>query len=285
MNSLQLFTSFRPKSNIFFRHSSFSKVDLIKLHNYTSKSLYGPVIKNKRSNVRRELEAPEKSSPKVLTIKEQESNYDSEIYWVVARRLNPILPKTNPENIKSKVLAKNKASTIRDSDIVKYSKLITANKVKDTSTNDKENFSQKSSSTENITANLNSPSIAKKPILLSDEELNSILDHPLQSEVVINSPIDLRSPALRNVPSVGKILQYTMPEAARNALMNWKLSKISELGEEGFEDLQKCEYIKIIKRLFNEDFEILANLRAGYTFHWSLQHYFQTKEIPLGLSK
>lgn len=58
------------------------------------------------------------------------------------------------------------------------------------------------------------------------------------------------------VPSVGKILQATMSDAARNALIKWKLSKIEELGEEGFRRLQK------------------ENLSRGLRFHNLLQDYF-----------
>lgn len=60
----------------------------------------------------------------------------------------------------------------------------------------------------------------------------------------------------REVPSVGKILQATMSDGARNALIQWKLSKIEELGEEGFQKLQK------------------DNLSRGLRFHNLLQNYF-----------
>lgn len=43
------------------------------------------------------------------------------------------------------------------------------------------------------------------------------------------------------MPSVGKVLQATMPDGARRALMQWKLQKIAELGDEGFNELQKCK--------------------------------------------
>lgn len=58
------------------------------------------------------------------------------------------------------------------------------------------------------------------------------------------------------VPSVGKILQATMSDGARNALIKWKLTKIEELGEEGFLKLQK------------------ENLSRGLRFHNLLQDYF-----------
>lgn len=67
-------------------------------------------------------------------------------------------------------------------------------------------------------------------------------------------------PELQNInatpPSVGKILQATMTDAARNALIKWKLSKIEELGEEGFKKLQQ------------------ENLSRGLRFHNMVQDYF-----------
>lgn len=46
---------------------------------------------------------------------------------------------------------------------------------------------------------------------------------------------------MRDMPSVGKVLQATMPEQSRRALLNWKQLKIAELGIDGFLELQKCE--------------------------------------------
>ncbi|XP_058067107.1 mitochondrial genome maintenance exonuclease 1-like [Anopheles bellator] len=40
-------------------------------------------------------------------------------------------------------------------------------------------------------------------------------------------------------PSVSRVLAATMSEASRQALLRWKASKIAELGEEGFQQLQK----------------------------------------------
>lgn len=58
------------------------------------------------------------------------------------------------------------------------------------------------------------------------------------------------------MPSVGKILQATMSDGARAALIQWKLSKVAELGEEGFQLLQK------------------ENLGRGLRFHNLLQDHF-----------
>lgn len=47
------------------------------------------------------------------------------------------------------------------------------------------------------------------------------------------------------LPSVSKVLQGTMPEPQRIALMNWKNLKITELGLEGFELMQQCKIFSI----------------------------------------
>jgi hypothetical protein len=44
------------------------------------------------------------------------------------------------------------------------------------------------------------------------------------------------------MPSVSKVLQATMPQSQRLALIQWKNLKISEMGLEGFEIMQKCKH-------------------------------------------
>lgn len=66
----------------------------------------------------------------------------------------------------------------------------------------------------------------------------------------------------KDFPSVGKILQATMSESARNALMKWKTLKISELGETGFADLQK------------------SYLDNGKLFHSTIENYLLIRNIP-----
>jgi genome maintenance exonuclease 1 len=58
------------------------------------------------------------------------------------------------------------------------------------------------------------------------------------------------------VPSVSRILQTTMPQSQRNALIQWKNLKIAELGLEGFEEMQK------------------SHMDRGKKFHECVQKYF-----------
>lgn len=147
-----------------------------------------------------------------------ETNYGSEMHWVIGNRWNEILDKSYPK-------------VLEESTVKKVSQLTLKKQVK-VSSNDKENTAD---------CNTNKPTVVQKSILLSNEELSNVLKHPLQSKILSAPPTDIRDPKLRNVPSVGRVLQYTMSEAARNALVNWKLTKISELGEQGFAELQQCE--------------------------------------------
>lgn len=236
MNSLQLFVAFRPLSNIVVKRYAFSPKDRILLLNSQSKALYGPVIKTKSqkrskpSKAKLEndnispLSAP---SDDVAPLKKPETNYGSEMYWIIGNRWNeivgaslPTISDVNKVNSSSAALNKQTESVAKEKTI---SELKTENAGK---------F---------IDVKTNGPAVNQKPIPLTPEELNNVLKHPLQSDVLSTPPTDIRAPELRHIPSVGRVLQYTMPETARNALLNWKLAKISELGEQGFADLQQCE--------------------------------------------
>lgn len=99
-----------------------------------------------------------------------------------------------------------------------------------------------------------------KNIPFSSEELELIPKSPLlYSKSNLNKVSVLDG---KNVPSVGKILQATMSDSARNALMKWKIMKINELGETGFSDLQK------------------SYLQNGSLFHSTIEKYLTTHIVP-----
>uniref|UniRef100_A0A182JRK8 PBZ-type domain-containing protein n=1 Tax=Anopheles christyi TaxID=43041 RepID=A0A182JRK8_9DIPT len=104
------------------------------------------------------------------------------------------------------------------------------------------NFSrEKASNGESIENASTSPGLV---IPFSDKELQLITKFPL---VPSDRGIVERQWVLHEkhetdqykTPSVNRILSATMPEASRLALIRWKSSKIAELGEEGFQQLQK----------------------------------------------
>lgn len=226
MNSIQLFAAFRPTSNSVVKRFAFSPADRIKLLNYQSKSLYGPVIKTKQPKRPKLTNTSNKqkegsSSTHIKPVRTKpESNYDSEMYWMIGNKWNEIADTSVPKNFsKKRNVAPESTPTIGTKKSVKLIETVTT------------------SVCETV-----KPTIIPKAIPLSEKQLTNVLKHPLHSDVLLSSPTDIRAPKLRYVPSVGRVLQYTMPEAARDALLNWKLGKIKELGEQGFADLQQCEY-------------------------------------------
>lgn len=87
-------------------------------------------------------------------------------------------------------------------------------------------------------------------IPFSSQQLTQITNFPL----VMNKSKIISS--FRNIeqkpfylPSVSKILQATMPESQRNALIQWKQLKISELGLAGFEAMQKCKLKSLLSSI------------------------------------
>lgn len=79
-------------------------------------------------------------------------------------------------------------------------------------------------------------------IPFSSQQLTQIINFPLtmnKSKIISSFQTIEQKPFY--LPSVSKILQATMPESQRNALIQWKQLKISELGLEGFEIMQKCK--------------------------------------------
>ncbi|XP_055703435.1 mitochondrial genome maintenance exonuclease 1-like [Phlebotomus papatasi] len=91
--------------------------------------------------------------------------------------------------------------------------------------------------------------------------LKELVDIPLvfnkKHSIQKQSPHDILK-----LPSVGRVLQATMPEASREALMRWKVLKIAELGEEGF-------------RKLNE-----RHLSEGARLHGWIEEFFSTGKSP-----
>lgn len=98
----------------------------------------------------------------------------------------------------------------------------------------------------------------KLPSMESESDDSSdALEIPFESHqlrAILNFPLTLSNSKLINTfdkfipeetsiptPSVSKILQSTMPQSQRLALVKWKNMKISELGLEGFEQMQQCK--------------------------------------------
>uniref|UniRef100_A0A8D8KFB1 Mitochondrial genome maintenance exonuclease 1 n=1 Tax=Culex pipiens TaxID=7175 RepID=A0A8D8KFB1_CULPI len=104
------------------------------------------------------------------------------------------------------------------------------------------------------------------PIPFEDVELRSMLTFPLtpsssgKLERTWKRHEQFESDQYR-CPSVGKILSATMSEGARQALLNWKASKIAQLGEDGFAELQR------------------ATLERGSNFHSCLESWLNEEDV------
>lgn len=131
----------------------------------------------------------------------------------------------------------------------------------------------------------------KFPILDSNVPEREIPFRIEQLRAIINFPLSLDDRATINhfdnsketsiyLPSVSRILSATMPEAQRLALINWKIKKIAELGQEGFDLMQQCKNVKgLSMNFFIMFFLYLAHLRRGKAFHHCVQSHFEGKTV------
>lgn len=208
----------------------------IKKLNYENKALFGAVLKKETK----------KKEKKIIEEKEIEiesnSNEDeksSETYWMTQYTHLPDFTKKSPKkSAKVAVKVSPPETKIKKEKTVRKTKVV---KVKEVPKN-LEKFTDclvplpVRSRAKKKTSNLVSPEIP-----FTTDELRTITDFPLDFGDEKSTIKLLPNDNVMILPSVGKILQATMPEASRKALMQWKAVKIAELGFEGFQELQKCK--------------------------------------------
>lgn len=129
---------------------------------------------------------------------------------------------------------------------------------------------------------LESDTFGHREVPFEGEQLRTIRNFPLmRSNLKIMKMFNQLDPSDASVfiPSVSKVLQSTMPQSQRLALIQWKNLKIAELGLEGFELMQKCK--KIFFPLFDSLLiaELPAHLSRGKQFHQCLQNHFSGASI------
>lgn len=220
----------------------------IKDKNLESKLLFGSVIKKK------------KLVDVAAEPKGEEKDMSSEIYWLTQHTSVPDFTQTKKtqrasKKIKSKkdYAKKSKSKTEPKINILEniynVSSQIKSNQVPQIHYNpivveSLEKFKNSLlpfTSDENklaapITNHAQSPSIP-----FTSRDLKLLLDFPLRYEDKKLNNLEYTQPVIQFKPSVTTILQSTMSESSRKALMQWKTIKIAELGIEGFNQLQKCE--------------------------------------------
>lgn len=240
--------------NALKRHSS-----SVKQHNLDSKLLYGEVIKKKKNK------AETKSVPLVeKPVFVNESSFasrdiSSEIYWQLReRKVKNLFPLG-----KKKSTTENRGPQERPEQKKCRSSISESNTAENTSISTLNGSSSKISAAKSfIPKNKKSSTGISQSIQIpfSASELKSILTYPLVCEKATNEIMkNIDSYAL---PSVGKVIQSTMSEGQRRALENWKNSKIAELGQEGFLQLQKTTF------------------ETGSLFHKSIENFLLHKTEP-----
>lgn len=93
--------------------------------------------------------------------------------------------------------------------------------------------------------------------------LKSMVNYPLVCEKIASSQMErLMADDSVRLPSISKVLQATMPESARIALRKWKLSKIAELGLDGFKQYEQDTF------------------KRGKDFHTAIENFLNCGKIP-----
>lgn len=110
--------------------------------------------------------------------------------------------------------------------------------------NEKPSARDKLQSSKESSATAADENFVEREIPFEKQQLRAITSFPMTLEnKKIVSPLETLAQAKTSIylPSVSKVLQNTMLESQRKALIQWKNLKISELGLEGFNLMQQCK--------------------------------------------
>lgn len=199
-----------------------------------SSILYGAKIKEEKGKKK------QKAKTDVLV---ETNDLSSEMYWLLNHTPEAPLWKPSKEAKKAsnKSLNVEKKSLDVEKTSLKKEKLIKKIELPETL-----NKSAEIKSTLNSALNIKPlfqdiDDKVEQEIPFGSQQLSEIVNFPmfLNKSKTINAFEAIKRPIY--LPSVSKILQATMPESQRNALIQWKHLKIAELGLQGFNDMQKCE--------------------------------------------
>lgn len=238
-----------------------SKADRVKKLYADSKTLFGAKVKEAKGK-----KAATQVKPPVDDEPVNDNDLKSEIYWMcnhvpevqdfsVVKTTKAKKKKTKDEPVPVKASKKKKADvsvTQKEPSVAKKKTKaveLLAPELPDSLIklqNALPDVSAEIKSTLNSVLNLKQPDadikLDEHDIPFSSQQLTQITNFPLtmnKSKIITSFQNIEQKPFY--LPSVSKILQATMPESQRNALIQWKQLKISELGLEGFETMQKCE--------------------------------------------
>lgn len=100
-------------------------------------------------------------------------------------------------------------------------------------------------------------------IPFDETALKAMINYPLVCQKSSKSQVEeLNVNKSLRLPSISKILQGTMPESARIALRKWKLSKIAELGLDGFKQYEQDTF------------------NRGKDFHSAIENFLNSGTVP-----
>lgn len=256
-----------------YKQQNFCSSDKIKKINFVNKTLYGAVSKKTRKST-----TPTSSIVQDSAADNNES-FSGEIYWLVTHA-GKSLDKTLASGFAKTTTKRN---TIQ-SGVPKASKAEKTNTLFDTelqATPVKKRASQmkiihKASANKVPEVAPRIIDIAACPgassyvpsIVFSPRQLRNVLTVPPFGMVDWTGAVDmpLLPDGMKKLPSVTKILQSTMSESSRKALLQWKLLKIAELGEDGFNEMQQSELYVKINRYFN--YVAFCGFSAFHTRFW-----------------
>lgn len=247
------------------QYCSSSKSDIIKGLNYTNKELFGAVIKSKKKPTKNSQNLNDKIAV-ANTVSQDQHSWNSEMYWLMrhdtkatSHQPNTKLNKTSV--IKSKPKLETFVPVTKPIEPIQLSTPIPLQKHKFSpdSIHITSQFDINPAKQIKITSTLRKfkQSLLRTPINsnakvsytneyievpFSENDIKNMLKYPMICDEtnIISMDDNSNTIEVSKMPSVSKILQATMPEASRKALMKWKLLKIAELGEDGFNELQKC---------------------------------------------
>lgn len=232
----------------------------IKKLNFANKALFGAVQKKTIKN-----SLPTEVDPPAPT-PNQKYDVSSEMYWMLSHHQQSVItaPSKSFRKIKRKVSSSSQtAASLQQSSIQTSLSLLknlprnvspALQPIKLTQRKLQQSYDKSSipPSLTNFNASLCPVPIKLRPAAalslpdtggippLNIDRLVDVLDVPAFGDELRKFPIVELD--MKRIPSVGKILQATMPEPVRKALLKWKLLKIAELGEDGFREMQQCMF-------------------------------------------
>lgn len=220
--------------------------------NFELKQMYGAAIRGEKENETVETK-PIDSSHWAHTKYKHKSSMASEIHWLTGHTAHVKHLKVMSSKSKSTPLSESSSLKTLSESLTTNTNGFGSHKLEDTKS--------LLNSTEDMLRKFNSlKPDCTSAIPFDDANFKSILKYPLVCQKATNTEMD---DALKtHMPSISKILTATMPEASRNALEKWKLGKIAELGEDGFNEYQQM------------------TLKLGQTFHSSIENYLKHQQVP-----